>query len=153
MRMPFLDREDLGAEGRERFGSRIRWIERRKLVTKAGTVYYTFELTPDSRIPRFYFEEDQPGVSHGRIAGDCGGGRARGPGRNCAGFSARSVPCWLTARAAHLPTALALARCYNPRRDRGIARSSTRMALHRPLRRVQCTTRLGTTPWRNRLTS
>jgi CubicO group peptidase (beta-lactamase class C family) len=57
-RFAFLDREDFGPEGRERFGNTIRWIYRYKLVAGSRTVYYTFDMTPEGTIARFYPEEE-----------------------------------------------------------------------------------------------
>jgi hypothetical protein len=53
----FLEREDVGAAGRERFGPLVRWIYRYKLTSGARVIYYTFELTPDGKVARFFPEE------------------------------------------------------------------------------------------------
>jgi hypothetical protein len=57
-RFGFLEREDLGPEGVERFGAVIRWVYRYKLVSGRRTIYYTFELSPDGKVARFRPEED-----------------------------------------------------------------------------------------------
>ncbi|HEU5217246.1 MAG TPA: serine hydrolase domain-containing protein [Gemmatimonadales bacterium] len=56
-RFAFLDREDLGISGVERFGAVVRWIYRYKLVSGARVLYYTFELTPEGKVVRFRPEE------------------------------------------------------------------------------------------------
>ncbi len=55
-RMAFLDREDLGVAGVERFGARIRWIWRYRVAAADRVLDYTFELTPDGKVARFYPE-------------------------------------------------------------------------------------------------
>jgi CubicO group peptidase (beta-lactamase class C family) len=57
-RFAFLEREDHGPEGVERFGIRVRWTYRYKLVSGRRVLYYTFELTPDGKVARFGPEED-----------------------------------------------------------------------------------------------
>ena len=42
--MAFVDREDLGAVGEERFGNRIRWICRYRIATGERVIDYTFEV-------------------------------------------------------------------------------------------------------------
>ncbi len=55
-RMAFLDREDLGVAGEERFGSSIRWIYRYRIAVGDRLIDYTFELTPEGKVARFYPE-------------------------------------------------------------------------------------------------
>ena len=57
-RFAFLEREDHGPQGVERFGIRVRWTYRYKLVSAHRVLYYTFELTPDGKVARFGPEED-----------------------------------------------------------------------------------------------
>jgi CubicO group peptidase (beta-lactamase class C family) len=57
-RFAFLDREDRGPNGAERFGLVVRWIYRYKLVAGPRVIWYTFELTPDGHVARFRPEED-----------------------------------------------------------------------------------------------
>lgn len=57
-RFAFLDKEDLGPEGRERFGLVVRWMYRYKVVSGTRVLYYTFELTPEGRVGRFRLEDD-----------------------------------------------------------------------------------------------
>ncbi len=55
-RVAFLDREDLGAAGEERFGNAIRWICRYRFSAGERVIDYTFELTPAGKVARFYPE-------------------------------------------------------------------------------------------------
>ena len=57
-RFAFLEREDHGPQGVERFGLRVRWTHRYKLVSGRRVLYYTFELTADGKVARFGPEED-----------------------------------------------------------------------------------------------
>jgi CubicO group peptidase (beta-lactamase class C family) len=57
-RFAFLDREDRGPAGAERFGVVERWIYRYKLVAGRRVIWYTFELTPDGKVARFRPEEE-----------------------------------------------------------------------------------------------
>lgn len=52
----FLEREDMGAEGKPRFGNAIRWIYRYRLVSGGRNIDYTFEVNMDGKIPRFLAE-------------------------------------------------------------------------------------------------
>jgi CubicO group peptidase (beta-lactamase class C family) len=56
-RFAFLEREDLDPGGEERFGARIRWIYRYKLLAPPREIGYTFEVTPDGKVARFFPEE------------------------------------------------------------------------------------------------
>ncbi len=56
-RFGFLDREDLGPGGVQRFGLLVRWIFRYKLVSGAQVRYYTFELTADGKVARLRAED------------------------------------------------------------------------------------------------
>jgi CubicO group peptidase (beta-lactamase class C family) len=53
----FLDKEDFGKNGVEHFGNTIRWILRYKLTTVDRVRYYTFDITPDGKVARFFPEE------------------------------------------------------------------------------------------------
>ncbi len=53
-----VDREDFGIGGTTRVGSQVRWVERYRMDTTAGTVYYRFDLNPEGKVTRFYPEED-----------------------------------------------------------------------------------------------
>jgi CubicO group peptidase (beta-lactamase class C family) len=57
-RFAFLEREDHGPQGVERFGLVVRWTYRYKLVSGSRVIYYTFELTPEAKVARFSPEED-----------------------------------------------------------------------------------------------
>ena len=57
-RFAFLEKEDHGPGGLERFGLTVRWTYRYKLVSGKRVLYYTFELTPDGKVARFRPEED-----------------------------------------------------------------------------------------------
>jgi CubicO group peptidase (beta-lactamase class C family) len=57
-RFAFLDREDLGAAGVNRFGNQIRYVYRYKLVAGQRVIYYTIEVTTDGKVARFVSEED-----------------------------------------------------------------------------------------------
>ncbi len=57
-RFAFLEREDHGPQGMERFGLVVRWTYRYKLVSGERVIYYTFELTSDGKVARFRPEED-----------------------------------------------------------------------------------------------
>jgi hypothetical protein len=56
-RFAFLEREELGAAGEERFGARIRSILRYKLKAPPREIAYTFELTSEGKVARFVPEE------------------------------------------------------------------------------------------------
>ena len=56
-RMLLLEVEDHGSAGVERFGPRVRWVYRYKIVAGTRTVYYTIELTADGKAARFVPEE------------------------------------------------------------------------------------------------
>ncbi|MGH9391928.1 MAG: serine hydrolase, partial [Vicinamibacteria bacterium] len=56
-RFAFLEREDLGPAGEERFGTRIRAIYRYKLLSQPREIGYTFEITPEGKVARFVPEE------------------------------------------------------------------------------------------------
>jgi D-alanyl-D-alanine carboxypeptidase len=56
-RFAFLEREDHGPDGIERFGLRVRWTYRYKLVSGARVIWYTFELNADGKVARFRPEE------------------------------------------------------------------------------------------------
>ena len=56
-RIAFLEVEDNGSKGIERFGSKVRWVYRYKVEGDGRTVYYTIELTPDGRVTRFVPEQ------------------------------------------------------------------------------------------------
>lgn len=49
-RFAFLERQDLGEPGEDRFGTIVRFVYRYKLVSKAGAIYYTFEVTPEGKV-------------------------------------------------------------------------------------------------------
>jgi CubicO group peptidase (beta-lactamase class C family) len=49
-RFAFLEREDLGPSGQERFGNIVRWLYRYRLVSRSATICYTFEVTPDGKV-------------------------------------------------------------------------------------------------------
>lgn len=53
-----VDREDLGPAGKMRVGSRVRWVERYRMDTSGGPVYYLFDFTPEGKVTRFFPEED-----------------------------------------------------------------------------------------------
>lgn len=55
-RMALVDREDLGAAGEDRFGNRVRWICRYRVAAGERVIDYTFELTPEGKVARFYPE-------------------------------------------------------------------------------------------------
>ncbi len=57
-RFAFLEREDLGDPGEERFGILTSRVYRYKLVSKTGTIYYTFELTPAGKVCRIIPEKE-----------------------------------------------------------------------------------------------
>jgi CubicO group peptidase (beta-lactamase class C family) len=57
-RFAFLEKEDHGPVGVERFGIRVRWTYRYKLVSGPRVIYYTFELTAEGKVARFRPEED-----------------------------------------------------------------------------------------------
>jgi D-alanyl-D-alanine carboxypeptidase len=57
-RFVFLENEDLGERGQERFGEVIRSVCRYRIETKRNWIYYTFELTADNKVARFVPEED-----------------------------------------------------------------------------------------------
>jgi hypothetical protein len=57
-RFVFLENEDLGERGQERFGEVIRSVSRYRIETKRNWIYYTFELTADNKVARFVPEED-----------------------------------------------------------------------------------------------
>ena len=56
-RIAFLEVEDNGSKGIERFGSKVRWVYRYKVEGDGRTVYYTIELTPDGKVTRFVPEQ------------------------------------------------------------------------------------------------
>ncbi len=57
-RFAFLEREDLGDRGEERFGTLVSKVYRYKLVSKTGTIYYTFEMTPAGKVSGIIPEKD-----------------------------------------------------------------------------------------------
>ncbi len=57
-RFAFLEREDLGDRGDERFGTIVSKVYRYKLVSKTGTIYFTFEMTPAGKVCRIIPEND-----------------------------------------------------------------------------------------------
>jgi hypothetical protein len=56
-RFAFLEREDLDPAGEEKFGARIGSIYRYKLLSPPREIGYTFELTPEGKVARFFPEE------------------------------------------------------------------------------------------------
>ncbi len=49
-RFAFLEREDLGSTGQEKWGTIVRWLYRYKLVSKTGSIFFTFQVTPDGKV-------------------------------------------------------------------------------------------------------
>ncbi len=56
-RIAFLEVEDHGAAGVERFGTHVRWVYRYKVTGGNRIVYYTIELTPEGKVTRFVPED------------------------------------------------------------------------------------------------
>jgi hypothetical protein len=57
-RFALLERVDLGERGEEKFGNIVRWLYRYRLVSKAGTIYYTFQVTPDGKVASLVPEKE-----------------------------------------------------------------------------------------------
>ena len=57
-RFAFLEKEDLGEEGAERYGRIVRWIYRYRLTAGARVIDYTFEMSADGKVVRFFPEEE-----------------------------------------------------------------------------------------------
>jgi len=57
-RFALLERVDLGERGEEKFGNIVRWLYRYRLVSKAGTIYYTFQVTPEGKVASLVPEKE-----------------------------------------------------------------------------------------------
>jgi hypothetical protein len=53
----FLDREDHGIDGIEKFGNRIRWTYRYRLTSAGRVRDYLFDVNTDGKVARFFPEE------------------------------------------------------------------------------------------------